>query len=404
MLPTLFKGVLIMGAAAMLVIGMASCSKKAPEQKAATETPLPPNSNLALVKALGDSVEKIVLTGPDAAGPQLVVVPSLAGRVMGASFDGDMGENLMWVDKSILDRSFWTAKPAKWNAGGLRTWLAPEDLFFLPEDKDPKKWFVPAELDPAPFNVVAKGQDEVTLQTEVHLKANIGKTYDLLLTRRIKVLPFFSHPKIAELPKDVKYMGIFLFHSIENIGDAVIGKDLPYICLWSLLQVNPSGTMLIPLAKGADPKKAYREYFNPLGPDRIAVENGIISVKIDGAYRSKIGVHARAAGAGIAFLRDSGGGQGVLLVKLFDVDPKGIYVDKPWGKSSGYGDVIEMYNDDGAMGGFTELECHSPAKKMEKNGAEAHEINLHIFKGPIPELKTIGSALLGVDLTRAKYF
>jgi hypothetical protein len=41
---------------------------------------------------------------------------------------------------------------------------------------------------------------------------------------------------------------------------------------------------------------------------------------------------------------------------------------------------------------------------MEKNGAEAHEINLHIFKGPIPELKTIGSALLGVDMTRAKYF
>jgi hypothetical protein len=64
---------------ALLAIGMASCSRKAPEQKAA-ETPLPPNSNLALVKALGDSVEKIVLSGPDTAGPQLVDLRAASRR------------------------------------------------------------------------------------------------------------------------------------------------------------------------------------------------------------------------------------------------------------------------------------------------------------------------------------
>ena len=117
-----------------------------------------------------------------------------------------------------------------------------------------------------------------------------------------------------------------------------------------------------------------------------------------------MGAAVLAAGQGIAFLRDDGDGKGVMYVKLFDVDKKGVYVDKPWGKKSSYGDAIEMYNDDGAMGGFTEIECHSPAKMMAKNGAESHEINLHIFKGPIPELKSIGSVLLGADLTRAKYF
>lgn len=398
MLSTLIKGVLVVGLTLPL-IGLAACSKKAPEQKAETpaETAPPPNSNLALVKALGDSIQKITLGS--ASGPQVVIVPSLAGRVMAASIEGDTGENLMWVDKTILDGTYFTQKPAKWNAGGLRTWLAPEDLFFLPPDKDATKWFVPAELDPAPYTVSAQSDSEVTMQLTTNLKSNVDKTYNVMLTRRIKLLPTFSD----SLPAGVTYMGINQFHSMQNLADPVIGKDMPSVCLWSLLQTNPSGTMLIPLAKGADPKKAYREYFNPLN-ERLVVENGIISVQIDGKYRCKIGVNAKAAGKGIAFMREDGGGNGVLFVQLFSVDPKGKYVDKPWGKPSDYGDAIEMYNDDGKMGGFCEIECHGPAKVLKKGETQSHEMMIHVFKGPIPELQKIGSKLLGADLAKAKYY
>ncbi len=399
MVETFVKGAFALGAL-VLALGMASCSKKAPEQKAA-ETPPPANSNLALVKALGDSIEKVTLGAAN--GPQIVVVPSLAGRVMAASIEGDMGENFMWVDKTILDGTYWTAQPKKWNAGGLRTWLAPEDLFFLPEDKDATKWFVPAELDPAPYTVTTKSGDEVTMELVTSLKSNIGKTYDVKITRRIKLLASFADSTVGALPDSVTYMGLNQYHALENMSDQVIGKDMPPVCLWSLLQTNPSGTMLIPIAKGADPKKAYREYFNPLG-DRLVVENGIISVKIDGKYRSKIGVNAKAAGRGIAFLRDDGGGKGVLFVKLFPVDPKGTYVDKPWGKPSTFGDAIEMYNDSGDMGGFCELECHGPAKVLKKGEVQDHDIVLHVFRGPIPALQEIGSKLLGADISKAKYF
>ncbi|MDP2983046.1 MAG: hypothetical protein Q8O92_06940 [Candidatus Latescibacter sp.] len=415
MLSSLYKGLLLL-IVFLLIIGLASCSKKAPEK--AVQPPPPPNSLLALKNALTDSTKRpiiprqvgkenkqlITLAGMDPSGPQLVIDPALAGRVMGVSFDGDNGDNLFWVDKSILDGSYFSAKPPSWNAGGLRTWLSPEDLFFLPEDKDAKKWFVPAELDPAPYTVYAQGKGEVTLQLTTSIKSNMGKTYNLLLTRRIQLVPFYTDSVGTVLPKDLKYVGINLFHSMQNLSDGIIGKDMPYICLWSLLQMNPSGTMLIPLAKKADPKRAYRDYFNPLGPDRIAIENNIISVKIDGKYRSKIGVNAKAAGPGIAYLKDEGSGQGILFVQLFTVDPKGIYVDKPWGKKSDYGDAIEMYNDDGNMGGFTEMECHSPAKKMARGESEFHELHLHIFKGPIPELHKIGSLLLSTDISKAKYY
>ena len=63
-----------------------------------------------------------------------------------------------------------------------------------------------------------------------------------------------------------------------------------------------------------------------------------------------------------------------------------------------------MYNDDGNMGGFTELECHGPAKKLKKGETQSHTLQLHIFRGSIAELKDIGSKLLGADLSQAKYF
>ncbi len=398
MFPTLCKGMMVFGSA-LLVFGMMSCGNNASEQ---SETPPPAGSSLAMVNALGDGIEKITLGASD--GPQVVIVPSLAGRVMGASIEGDAGENLMWVDSTILDGTYFSQNPPKWNAGGLRTWLAPEDLFFLPPDKDAAKWFVPAELDPAPYTVTAQSATEVAMELTTSLPANVGKNYDVKLTRRITLLPSFSDPAAGPLPEGVSYMGIKQYHSVENLSDLVIGKDLPLVCLWSLLQTHPSGTMLIPTAPGTDPAKAYREYFNPLGPDRIAVENGIISVKIDGLYRSKIGVNGPAAGKGIAFLRDDGEGRGVLFVQIFSVDPNGVYVDKPWGKPSDYGDAIEMYNDDGKMGGFCELECHGPAKVLAKGEVQDHEMVLHVFKGQITDLRIIGSALLGADLSTAKYF
>ncbi len=398
MLSTLAKVFMALGIALSVIVAV-SCGSQTPDR---TASPPPPNSNLALAQALGDNIEKITLGAAD--GPQLIVTPSLAGRVMGAAIEGDFGENLMWVDETILDGTYFSRNPPKWNAGGLRTWLAPEDLFFLPPDKDASKWFVPAELDPAPYTATAQSANEVSMELVTALPANIGKTYHVKLTRRIALLSRFSDPSVGALPAGVTYMGINQFHSLENLSDDIIGEDLPHVCLWSLLQTHPSGTMLIPVAPGTDPASAYREYFSPLGPDRIAVENGIISVKIDGKYRSKIGVNGPAAGRGIAFLRDDGGGRGMLMAKLFPVDPNGVYVDKPWGKPSDYGDVIEMYNDDGNMGGFCELECHGPAMTLKKGEIQSHDMTLHIFKGPIPELRKIGAALLGADLENAQYF
>lgn len=370
----------------------ASCSKKA-------EPPAPvasANSMKALVDSIGDHTQKVLIGAAD--GPQMLIVPELSARVIGVSFDGDKGENLMWVNSSILDGTYWSKKPYYWNVGGYRTWIAPEDLFFL---DDKKTWFVPASLDPAPFSIVEQTASGATLEADMNLKTNTGKYYKLTMTRKLSLLTEIPS-ELDSIPSGVKYVGIGLQHSLTNRSEEVIGTDLPYICLWNMLQANPSGTMLIPVVEGSD-TTAYREYFNPLG-DRIKLAENIISVKIDGQYRCKIGVRPDAAKSGIAFLKDNKDGSGILYLLQFPVDPKGIYVDKPWGKKSNYGDAIEMYNDDGKMGGFTEVECHGPAKKLKIGETQSHTINLHIFSGKIEDLKNIGSKIYSTDLSKAVYF
>ncbi len=381
----------------ILILGLVSCSER-PEPVIT----VPANSVQALLDALGDNTPVKILGSGDGKGPQIVITPDLSARVLGASINGLPDENLMWVDETVMNGTFWQKKPYFWNAGGLRSWIAPEDLFFVDADKNPDSWFVPESLDPAVFRAVSQSSMDALYEAEIELPTNTGKTYSITLERRIALL---TNPpqEIGTLTTGVEYMGIEKTHTLTNRSDEVIGKDLPYVCLWSLLQINPSGTILVPLKEGADSKTAYREYFNPLG-DRLVVTNNIISIKIDGKYRSKIGIRPEAAGKGLAFLRDDGNNKGILFVKLFPVDPDGIYVDKPWGKDSDYGDAIELYNDSGDMGGFAELECHGPARKLAKGETQSHSMKLHIFRGSLSELKKIGSVLLDADLTKATCF
>ena len=285
----------------ILLFSLMSCSE--PSQPL---IPVPANSNQALLDAIGGHTQKVILGSSD--GPQVIITPELSARILGAAINGALDENLMWVEPSILDGSFWRKKPYFWNAGGLRTWIAPEDLFFVDADKNPDSWFVPQSIDPAPFSILLQTEKEAVFEAEIELPANIGKTYSFTLMRHVSLV---AEPPgdVGSLSARVSFMGIELTHSLTNRSDDVIGVDLPYICLWSLLQLNPSGTTLVPLKKGADPQTAYREYFNPLG-DRLVVANNIISVKIDGKYRCKIGVRPEAATEGIAFLRDDGNNQG----------------------------------------------------------------------------------------------
>ena len=332
----------------------------------------------------------------------LVLAPDYGARIVAMSANGIDGKNLMWINPKIMEKSFWEGEKRDWNLGGARTWIAPEDEFYLDKDNN---WFVPAPMDPGKYKLDKKAKNSLVCSNTFSIKNKSGQSYSVKISRDISLLE--RSPKAAKLVTGgVKFVGMKFTHSLENLGKETIGKDLPFMGLWSLIQIYPGGTMIIPVKPSADKKSLpYRDYFNPIPPERMSFSDNIVTVKIDGQYRCKYGIAPWGADGHIAFLsKPDKSGEGVLFIKEFTVDPKGKYLDHPWGKPSKYGDAIQMYNDDGKMGGFAEIECHAPAKVLKQNTKNTQTVVLLAYVGKVESLKKIAADILHRDLSKIKLF
>ena len=103
----------------LIIFSMVSCSETPGPRKSVTA-----NSNQALLDALDEHTSVVILG--NFKGPQVIITPELSARVLGAAIEGYMDENLMWVDSTIMDETYWQKKPYFWNAGGLREYLVAE--------------------------------------------------------------------------------------------------------------------------------------------------------------------------------------------------------------------------------------------------------------------------------------
>lgn len=333
-------------------------------------------------------------------GPAMLIAPSLGARVLALSPEGLSGNNLFWMNDAVFKPEFWKDGP-EWNAGGLRTWLAPEESFFLDSENVA---FIPEALDPGAYSLVSSSATMAIFSNNLTLRTRDGIEYRCILTREIHLLESYQWPEMSALPERVQYAGVRVVHSLENAGDRIIGEDIPLIGLWSILQVKTPGTMIIPVTDPGRDGDAWRHYFDPAPSDWIADAGDAFTVKLDGRRRFKIGFAPEYSAAAIACISQDAGGNGTLFVQQFMVDPGGVYVDRPPGVKSGNGDAVQLYNDDGNYGGFAELECHGPAQKMKPGEKESHDVRVHAFTGPVNLLKDIVSLLLRVDSAKLQYF
>ncbi len=344
---------------------------------------------------------KIVTLG-DEKGVFLALAPEYGARVVGMTSGGIEGDNLLWINPKVMDDSFWSAAKRDWNLGGARSWIAPEDQFYL--DKD-NKWFVPGQMDPGSYTVAKSTKNSIVMSNEFTIANKSGQPYHVRITRDLSLLvsPPAGSPRASS---GVKFVGMKFTHRLVNLGKETIGKDIPYMGLWSLIQIPPGGTMIIPVKEHLKRTELpYRDYFNPIPPERMSYAHGVITVKIDGVYRSKYGIAPWGAEDRLAFLsKADANGQAVLFIKEFTVEPKGTYLDHPGGKPSAYGDAVQMYNDDGKMGGFAEIECHGPSKVLAPSAAESHTVTVLAYTGRLEDLKKIASKVLRRDIGAIKLF
>ena len=348
------------------------------------------NSMQELVNFL-EKKTKVIKIG-DEKGPLIVILPEIGAKIIGMSIDGLKGENLLWISDSLLNESYW--KKPDWNIGGARTWISPEDQFYLDNSNN---WFVPSNMDPGKYVEELSDKNSIQCSNTFEINDKNNNHYKVKITRKIEII---NSPQENIKPDkyNFSFAGFTFTHELQNIDSKTIGKDIPYMGLWSLIQLNANGTMIIPIKEVKDKRgENYRNFFNIFTPDRISVKSNNITVKMDGKFRGKIGIAPWAAKELLAYLYDIKNDEAILFIKNFSVNPEGKYLDKPWGKESSYGDAVEIYNDDGKMGGFCEMECHAEAKELKQNEKISHTITFTAFKGKKSDLKDFALKLLKIS-------
>jgi hypothetical protein len=290
-----------------------------------------------------------------AAGGWALVVPALGARVLGA---GLWENNAFWVSPSLEG----CLEGRDWNAGGQRTWLAPElgPLgFFGTGESD---WAVPPQLDPGAYRLVEADDRTARCRTACLLNSNDGMIYRLEIERRVEVLDS------AGARPGTGTVQLRLRHSLRNTGDRPIPAR---VGLWGIVQIpsSPEGSLLLPDAP-------LRPYFGELPPSWVRREAGRLVLRTAPARRYKVGQHPMGTEAVIAHHRPEAG----LLVRMCcPSSPAGPYLDGP--PSEAPGDALQAYNSpltgDEA---FCELECHAPAPHLEPGAESGAELEIEILR------------------------
>jgi hypothetical protein len=268
------------------------------------------------------------------------------------------------------------------NAGGQRTWIAPEAGprgFFFSDDGSP--WGVPAEIDPGNYTPVAAEEGWLSWRSAFTARAADGARFPVAVTRSMRIA------RRPEEPDDGSVLRIRFRHTLENAGSAPIDRR---IALWCVVQVPSelAGTILIPMREAGDAGEAgeaaaVRPYFGALPPGVLRVAGGVVYLKALGGRKYKIGVSSAVSDGGIAFLGRSRTGNGRILVAMrFPIDPSGVYLDKPshGPEAEGQnGDPVQAYNDPELNeNAFSEIEAHAPAVMLEPGARQSCKIEMTI--------------------------
>jgi hypothetical protein len=139
----------------------------------------------------------------------------------------------------------------------------------------------------------------------------------------------------------------------------------------------------------------------------LIVDEGMIYLKADGKFRSKIGIPPKRAMPFSGSYDAANHALTILWCKLPEGDAE--YVNSKWGiqKDPFSGDAINAYNDgpvaDGTqMGPFYELESSSPAAGLKPGESLLHRQRIFHFEGSEAQLSRITWKVFGIRLEEVR--
>ncbi|MDQ1136256.1 hypothetical protein QE410_001055 [Microbacterium sp. SORGH_AS 1204] len=293
-----------------------------------------------------------VRVGPDAH----IVVSAYGARVYGPFFGSEASES--WMPDAFADASGFAAlhESGAWNVGGDRVWIGPEIEYMIPDrDRYWETYDLPAVLDPAE-HVLSGDADEPTMHRHLRLRGHqrsrangteVFGSLDLGIRIRATADPLRHLPVPVAGADEVEYGGYRTELTLSQATNVPLDAEA-----WTLLQVRAGGTALIAGAAA----QTVTDYYEPVGA-LLGPRPGGSAVTITGADRFKIGFAAAHVSGRMAYLRELDDDRAVLVVRCSAVWPGFAYSEEPDFLPGHRGDALHIYNDDGGLGGFAELEA-----------------------------------------------
>lgn len=313
-------------------------------------------------------------------GGRVLVLP-FGGRIIGLYPREDL--NCFWVNpalesmdtaRSLLGESGWA------NLGGDRTWISPEvdtnvgDPAHMAETYD-----VPKAVDPGAYQVAAMTDKSVTVASDMRVRFHrSNKTLDLTVSKNISLL---NEPPFP-IPDGVDFSGYMLQSRLES-RDLAAGV---FPALWHLVQVPGGGRIVIPVADDVRPRAF-------IGNPSVEQAEGCITCSVVTAASFKFSLHAKDCRGLLIYLKTDSDIP-FMVVRELVVHDEDLYADVPCDDSLDTGHVQQVYVDDGALGGFGELEYHTPALGKVRASSIDDISSLWTFAGSIESLTTLFESVL----------
>lgn len=360
-----------------------------------------------------NGIETIELCdGKDA---MVMVIPAYQGRVMTSSAEGREGKSFGWINYKHISSGEIMDNFNPFG-GEERFWFGPEggkySWFFKKGDEQVySNWKVPAIMDTQVFSVVERTSSHVTLEAEAELENALGVKFDIGVKRQVRLM---SPETITEclgtkLGEGLKCVAYATENTLTNKGGSVWNAQTGMPSVWMLGMFNPTETttVFIPYNEDGEGLIVNDEYFGKVPSDRLNVKNGLVTFRIDGKMRTKIGLPAGRA-KDVCGSYDSAG-KILTILKFTMPDGDKPYLNGQWGEQadSFNGDVINSYNDGPTetgtiMGPFYEIETSSPGADLKPGESLVHKQCVLHIQGEENELEPIVREVFGVGLEEIK--
>jgi hypothetical protein len=289
-----------------------------------------------------------------------IVVTELWGKIFGP-FENCDDTGALWLSNVVLDRTAFEdmIRTKGWCVGGDRVWLAPEVQYNIPNrftESEEGGYSLPAQIDPGTYSMDSSKTGSITLvqdmDLQLHNTASGRKKLRLERTVKPSSNPLRHVADFEQLSKRVSYSGY-----TQEIELTDLTPDDAMSETWNLIQLHPGGTVMIPTAGTA----VYQDYYDPIGQTHFRLTGNCAYFKITGRHQYKVGLKATGVFGRIGyFLRDEDG-TARLIVRNFNSNPSFPYIDEPMKSPGKTGDSVQIYNDDGGLGGFGEIEVQGCA-------------------------------------------